>query len=370
MLPPRDQRTGETLHEPGQRSVAGAEPELAEVLAELREAEARQRALLSVLPDLMFRLHRDGTYLEFAGDLTRLATPPQKLLGANMYEILPADVSAALMECVEQALDSGRLQTVEYSLRTYGGEDCDFEARVVRAGAEEVVMIVRDVTELKLAERERQESGARVVAAEEAERRRLERNLHDGAQQRLVTANVNLHLADRDLERAPAAARGFLATAQAELTAGLAEIRQLSQGLHPSALAADGLAAAVRVLVERSFVPVELEELPAGRLPEAVEVVAYYVIAESLSNAAKHAHATRVVVAARLRGDELIAEIVDDGVGGADERSGSGLRGLDARVAAVGGRVEVSSPEGQGTRVRAVIPVESGLQTGLALDPA
>jgi PAS domain S-box-containing protein len=313
-----------------------------------------------VLPDLMFRLHRDGTYLEFAGDLTRLATPPQELLGASMHDILPAEVSQALSGCVERALDSGRLQTVEYRLRTYAGDERDFEARVVRAGKDEVVTIVRDLTELKLAERERRESRARVVAAEEAERLRLERNLHDGAQQRLVTANVNLHLADRDLERDPGAARGFLATAQAELTAGLADIRQLSQGLHPQVLAVDGLAAAVRVLVEHALVPVELEELPAERLSETVEVAAYYVIAESLSNAGKHAGAAHVVVAVRLRDGELIAEIADDGVGGADP-SGSGLRGLAARVAAVGGRIEISSPEGQGTRIRAVIPVESRL---------
>lgn len=337
------------------------EPELADVLAGLREAEARQRALLSVLPDLMFRLHRDGTYLEFAGDLTRLATPAEELLGANMVDILPAAVSQTLMECVERALESGELQTVEYRLRTYAGDERDFEARVVRAGADEVVTIVRDLTELKLAAQERRESTARVVAAEVAERDRLERNLHDGAQQRLVTANVNLHLADRDLERDPVAARGFLAIAQSELTAGLAEIRQLARGLHPHALAADGLAAAVRALVEHSFIPVELEELPAERLPEEVEVVAYYLIAESLSNAAKHASATRVVVSARLRGDELHAEIVDDGVGGADQSSGSGLSGLAARVAAVGGVLEVASPVGGGTRVRAVIPVECRL---------
>ncbi len=317
----------------------------------------------------MFRLRRDGTYLEFAGDLTRLATRPDDLLGANMFEILPADVSGALMGCVERALGSGRLQTVEYRLRTFGGEVCDFEARVVRAGEDEVVTIVRDVTELKVAERERRESRARVVAAEEAERLRLERNLHDGAQQRLVTANVNLHLTDRDLERDPVAARGFLATAQSELTAGLAEIRQLSQGLHPHALAIDGLGAAVRALVENAFVPVEIEELPAERLPESVEVVAYYVIAESLSNAAKHSRASRIVVAARLHGDELHAEIADDGVGGADETTGSGLRGLAARVAAVGGRFEVTSRAGEGTCVKAMIPVEPRLQTGFVPDP-
>lgn len=304
----------------------------------------------------MFRLHRDGTYLEFAGDLTRLATPAEELLGANMHDILPTEVTAALMGCVARALESGRLQTVEYGLRTLAGEPRDFEARVVRAGEDEVVTIVRDVTERNRAEKELREAEARIVTAEAAERRRLERNLHDGAQQRLVTVNLNLHLADRDLERDPNAARAFLATAEAELAAGLADIRQLARGRDPQVLGAEGLAAAVRALVERAAVPVELDELPGERLPEPVEAVAYYVIAESLSNAAKHAGATRVAIAARLRGDELVVEIADDGTGGADIETGTGLRGLADRVANVAGRLEVESPIGEGTRVRAVIP--------------
>jgi len=332
------------------------EPALADVLAELRETEARQRALLSVLPDLMFRLDRAGTYLEFAGDLTRLATPANELLGSSMYEILPFDVAGALMGCVERALDTRRLQTVDYRLRTLAGDLRDFEARVVRVREDEVLTIVRDVTEYKRADEERREIRARVVAAEVAERRRLERNLHDGAQQHLVTANLTLHLAERDLDRDLAASREALATARAELAAGLASIRQLAQGLHPQALAEHGLAAAVEGLVERSVVPVELTELPPERLSAEVEAVAYYVIAESLSNAAKHAGATRVVVAARLRSGELVVEISDDGSGGADP-GGGGLQGLTDRVVDVGGRLDVESPQGQGTRVRAVIPV-------------
>ena len=356
--PRRDDRiTGGALNQSGRTTVARQEPALAGVLAELREAEARQRALLSVLPDLMFRLHRDGTYLEFAGDLTRLATPAAELLGANMHEILPAEVSRVLMGCVERALDTGEQQRVEYRLRTYGGEDCEFEARVVRAGEDEVVTIVRDVTELKRAEQERRESRARVVAAKDSERLRLERNLHDGAQQRLVTANVNLHLVERELERDPAAARGFLEIARSELAAGLAEIRQLSQGLHPQVLAAEGLAEAVRGLVRHAVVPVELAALPEERLPEAVEVAAYYVIAESLSNAMKHANADRVEVSARRQRDLLVVEIADDGDGGADASAGGGLLGLHDRVAGAGGELDVTSSPGEGTRVRALLPL-------------
>jgi signal transduction histidine kinase len=307
----------------------------------------------------MFRLHRDGTYLEFAGDLTRLATPPGELLGANMYEILPADVATALMGCVERALASGRLQTVEYELRTLDGELRDFEARVVRAREDEVVTVVRDVTERKQAEHELREARARVVAAEAAERRRLERNLHDGAQQRLVTASLNLHLAERKLEQDAEAAREFLAIAQSELAGSLAEIRQIARGLRPPALAADGLAQAIRRLVEHAVVPVELIALPTERLPEAVEEVAYYVIAESLSNAAKHAGAAHVSVAARPSHGALVVEVADDGRGGADPR-GSGLRGLADRLAVVGGRLEVETLPGGGTLIRGVVPTALG----------
>ena len=341
------------------RHGARAEPEATDLLRELREAEEQQRALLSVLPDLMFRLHRDGTYLDVAGALTRLATPPEELLGANMYEILPADVAAALMGSAERALASGSLQTVEYRLRTLDGELRDFEARVVRARDDEVVTVVRDVTERKHAEQELREARGRVVAAEAAERRRLERNLHDGAQQRLVTASLNLHLADRKLEQDADAAREFLAIAQSELAGSLAEIRQIARGLRPPALAADGLAQAVRRLVEHAVVPVDLVTLPTERLPEAVEEVAYYVIGESLANAAKHAGATRVSVAARESGGALVVEVADDGRGGAEPR-GSGLRGLADRVAVVGGRLEVESPPDGGTLVRAVIPTAFG----------
>jgi signal transduction histidine kinase len=303
----------------------------------------------------MFRLGRDGTYLEFAGDLTRLATPPEELLGSRVQDILPPEVAHALMAGVERALATRELQTVAYRLRTLAGEVCDFEGRIVRANDDEVVTVVRDVTERLRAEEAVRESRARVFAAEEAERRRLSRNIHDGAQQSLVAVNLHLQRAELELDRDPGAARGALGAAREALTAGIDDIRQLAQGLHPPLLAQDGLADAVRALAERSTVPVELEALPETRLPEVAEVVAYYVIAESLSNAAKHARASRVTVAATLADDELVVEVTDDGVGGA-HLGGSGLRGLADRVAAVGGSFEVTRAAGGGTRVRATMP--------------
>lgn len=329
------------------------------VVAELREAEARQRALLEVIPDLMFRIHRNGTYLEFAGDLTRLATPPDELMGANMFDILPREVAGPYMASAERAIETGTLQTCEYKLRTLTGDLRDFEARIVRAGPDEVVSIVRDVTDLKSAEQELRESRARIVEAGNAERRRLERNLHDGAQQRLATINLALHIVERDLEEDPVSVRRFLKIAQDELAAALDEIRQLAHGLHPAVLAEEGLSAAVRSLVERSVVPVEVGDLSEVRLHEGVEATAYYVIAELVANAAKHADATRVQVSARVEGDRLLVEVADDGVGGADIAGGSGLRGLADRIAAVGGELEIESPAGSGTRARASLPTTS-----------
>ena len=348
---------GGRLKEPGSISDGRDEPALETVLAELQATEARQRALLEVIPDLMFRLHRDGTYLEFAGDVTKLATPAEELLGSNIHEILPTEVADALMGSARSALESGRLQATEYQLRTLAdGKLRDFEARVMRARADEVVTIVRDVTERKLAERELVASRRRIVTAGDEERRRLERNLHDGAQQRLVTANLTLHLVERDLERDPEAARAWLAAAQAELAEGLDEIRHLAHGLHPAILSDEGLGPALRALVERAVIPVEIAALPPERVPEPAEAAAYYVIAESVANATKHARAQRVRVEVRVEGDEVVAETEDDGIGGADPE-GTGLRGLQDRLAVLGGRLEIETAAGAGTTVRAFIPL-------------
>jgi signal transduction histidine kinase len=326
-------------------------------LSELRTLEARQRALLSVLPDLMFRLHRDGTYLEFAGDLSRLATPAEALLGSNSHDILPGQVAAALMECAAQALASGHEERVEYELKTLAGPVRDFEARVIPSGEHEVLAIVRDVTEQRSAERELRESRSRIARAADQERRRLERNLHDGAQQRFVSASLRLRLAARALESDPSEAREPLAIAQAELTAGMAEIRELVRGLRPALLAKQGLGAAVASLAERAAVPVEIERMPADRLAEESEEAAYYVIAEALTNATKHARATLIRVSAvTAESGELLVTVADDGVGGASAAPNGGLEGLGDRVAALGGRLRLESEPGQGTTLTASIP--------------
>jgi PAS domain S-box-containing protein len=200
-------------------------------------------------------------------------------------------------------------------------------------------------------------SRARIVTAGDVERRRLERNLHDGAQQRLVAISLSLRLALAKLESDPAAARTLLADAGDELTVALDELRELARGLHPAVLADRGLGAAVEMLAGRAPVVVEIAEIPDERLPEPVEAAAYYLIAEALTNVAKYARASTARVRVAAKGTGVVVEVSDDGIGGASTAGGSGLRGLADRVAALDGTLGVDSPRGRGTRLRAEIPV-------------
>jgi len=204
-------------------------------------------------------------------------------------------------------------------------------------------------------------SRARFVEAGDAERRRLERNLHDGAQQRLVAVALQMRLADGKVEGDPQMAHRLVAGAQEELSAALDELRELARGIHPAILTDRGLGPALRALTERAPVPVEIEDVPEERLPPAVEVAAYYVVAETITNAAKYANASRVTVAVSQSNGSALVRVTDDGVGGADPARGSGLRGLVDRVEALAGRLHVDSPPNGGTRVDVVIPLEASI---------
>jgi signal transduction histidine kinase len=199
-------------------------------------------------------------------------------------------------------------------------------------------------------------SRARIVEAGDAERRRLERNLHDGAQQRLVSLAVNLRLAARACDPDDELSRSAFERAGEELAQALEELRELARGIHPAVLSDRGLEPAIEALAARTPVPVEWAIELDERLPEPVEAAAYYVVAEALTNAAKHARASEVSV--RIDRDNGLARIrvADDGVGGAGAAGGSGLRGLADRVEALGGRLRLDSPQGEGTTVHAEIP--------------
>jgi signal transduction histidine kinase len=198
-------------------------------------------------------------------------------------------------------------------------------------------------------------SRARVIEAGQKERQQLERNLHDGAQQRLIALSLELRSLEGRLGEDPDARRQ-LEEAQREISMSLEELRAVARGIHPAVLTGHGLAVALEHVAARAPVPVRLTVDVEERVPEPVEVAAYYVVAESLTNVAKHAQATTAKVEVDRADDELVVEVVDDGVGGADSERGSGLRGLADRVEALGGRLRVWTPRGGGTRVRAEIP--------------
>ncbi len=199
-------------------------------------------------------------------------------------------------------------------------------------------------------------SRARIVGAGDAERRRLERNLHDGAQQRLVSLALQLRLTQSALERRPEAVPGLLEEAQAELARALDELRELARGIHPAILTDRGLGPALEAILARAPLPVELTDLPEERLPEPVEAAVYYVVAETITNIAKHAHAESATVSVTLAGTTARVVITDNGIGGADPARGSGLRGLADRIEALDGGLRVESREGRGTRIEAQIP--------------
>jgi signal transduction histidine kinase len=201
-------------------------------------------------------------------------------------------------------------------------------------------------------------SRAELVAVGDAERRRFERNLHDGAQQRLVSVALELGMVDAKLEDDPEAARELLSSAQDDLAQGLEELRELARGLHPVLLTERGLGPALDALLSRAPVAVEIAELPDRRLEAPVEAAAYYVVAEAITNVAKYANASHATVSITRSNGRAMVSVSDDGVGGADPAGGSGLRGLAARVEALGGRLDVDSPPERGTRIRAEIPSE------------
>ena len=325
-------------------------------LRALRASELRTRALLDAMPDHMFRIRRDGTYVDFhSHSPDELHAPPDEIVGRTVRDVMPEATADRLMSAIEAALANGAIETVEYEL-PLRGERRFREARIVRSGEDEVLAIVRDITERKRTEQQLRASRARLVEAGDAERRRLERNLHDGAQQRLVSISLALRLAQAKLSSDVSGASEILSSASVELALALEELRELARGIHPAVLTERGLDAALESLADRAPLPVEIEATPAERLPAPVEAAAFYVVSESLANVAKYARATSVRVSVTRFNGRAVVEIADDGVGGADPALGSGLRGLADRVEALNGRLRVESPPGAGTSVRAEIP--------------
>ena len=316
----------------------------------------RESALLDAIPDYVFRIRRDGTYLDFHAQLSNdVLDDRDRFVGSNVRDHLPADVAGELLATISLVLATEEPATLAGQVE-HRGVSHPFESRIVKSGPDEVVTFVRDLTEWRAAEDELRRSRARAVEAALEERRRLERDLHDGAQQRLVALALSLRVAAARAGADSPESRELFEAASAELGAALAELRELARGIHPAVLTDRGLAPALATVVGRSPVPVSLECCD-GRFPAPVEAAAFYLVSEALTNMAKYAQATSARVAVSDLGDAVEVEVADNGIGGADASRGTGIDGLEDRVRALGGTLAIHSPAGEGTSLRAKIPL-------------
>jgi PAS domain S-box-containing protein len=358
---------------------------LARARAGLRAAQQRSddklvRALMVHVPGAIYRSAWHNRYtLELISDeIERISGyPPHNFIASarrTIMSIVHPDDREGVMAAVEAA--GAR------------GEPFEFEYRIVRADGEVRWVLDRgqpvpgpggrlwmdgaivDVTERRAAEEalrlkeidaarteELRASRVRIVQAADTARRKIERDLHDGAQQRLVSLALEVRLARSRVEKDPSSAAGFLERFGDELLEASAELRELARGIHPAVLTERGLAPAIAALAARAPLPVEVLDVPADRVAGSAETTAYFTVAEALTNVAKYAEATYATVRVACEDGDLVVEVRDDGIGGADPGGGSGLSGLADRVAACDGSLSVSSPPGEGTLVRAVLPL-------------
>jgi signal transduction histidine kinase len=312
----------------------------------------------------------DAIRAEFDGFVAteqRLAQARQNLSDAAVNRAIIAAASGLLGSILLIVLFAGYLnrgivrpvrRAAAHADRLAGG---DLSARLPERSPDELGVLERSFNSMAESLQEsRQElaaSRARIVAAADQERRRIERDLHDGTQQRLVSLVLDLRAAEGTLAPEFTKLRAHLARVASELAKATDELRELSRGIHPAVLSEGGLSPAVKALARRSAVPVTLDVDVPARLPEHVEVAAYYVVSEALTNAAKHAHASIAQVAVHASDHTLHLSIHDDGVGGATPRPGSGLIGLTDRIQALGGTLSVTSPQGEGTELLVDLPL-------------
>jgi PAS domain S-box-containing protein len=331
--------------------------------AEVRASESQLRAMLEAALDAVVVMDHRGRVLDWNRAAEAIfGYRAHEAVGQEMANlIVPPALRPAHRRGLARFLETEHGQVLDRRLELTGlhknGTEFPVELTITRIGLPgppTFTGYLRDISDRVRAEAELHASRARLVEVADAERWRIQRNIHDGAQQRLTSVLLSL---GRLRGSATEGQSPLLDTAIDELAAGLQELRELSSGLHPSVLAERGLAAALEAAALRSTLPVELTALPGRRrFPEHVEAAAYFVVAEALTNVQKHAGASRVEVSATADEDALLVEVWDDGAGGADP-GGNGLRGLADRVEALAGTLEVESPPGHGTRVRARLPL-------------
>jgi PAS domain S-box-containing protein len=343
------------------------------------DPESLLRSLMTNVPGAIYRceVDADWTMLGIGDDIERITGYPASDFIASARRsfssiIHPADLERVHAECRTE-IDAGRPFALEYRVARVGGGwpwVLDRGVRTVdRDGHEWLDGVIFDITERRAAEEalrardaeaarvaELQASRMRIIAAADEARRRLARDLHDGAQQRLLSGLLRLSLVERRLPDDDDV-RDLVREARAELDAGLADLRELARGIHPAVLIDHGLSAAVRALTDRCVVPVELRDELVQRAEPAVEAALYYTVAEALTNVVRYANASSATVSLYRADGCAVAEIADDGCGGADRRRGSGLRGLTDRLGALQGMLELESPPGCGTILRARVPL-------------
>jgi PAS domain S-box-containing protein len=351
--------------------------------AQQRADDSLLRALMVNVPGAIYRsAWHAGHRIELISDeIERISGfPPEHFIASErrtIISIVHPDDLERVTEAMTDAKERRQSFVLEYRIvRADGAVRWVLDRAQLVAGAGATLWMdgaIVDVTDRREAEQtarrreidearkeELRASRARVVEAADAARRKIERDLHDGAQQRLVALGLNVRLARSRIDAEPESAGPFLDHLLEELTAASAELRELARGIHPAVLTDRGLAPAVAALAARAPLPVEIVELPDGRAPTAAEAAAYFTVAEALTNVAKYAHAEQATVRVAQEAGTLVVEVRDDGVGGARASVGSGLSGLADRVDAVDGTLSVVSPPGEGTVVRAVLPLPVG----------
>src|SRR3954447_24395078 len=337
----------------------------ADANSSMHDSEARMRAILEAALDCVVTMDEHGCVVEFNPAAERtFGYAREDIIGLEMAElIIPERLREMHRRGLQRYLDTGEGAVLNRRIEITGmrsdGTEFPVELAITRIAVPGRPMFtgyLRDITERKRAEQDLRASRTRIVQATDAERRRLERDLHDGAQQRLVALSLSLRLIRSRIEADAGGATGLLDEAIEELSGATSELRELARGIHPAILTDRGLDAALKALAARAPLPVEVDSDVTDRLPPPVEAALYFVAAEGLTNVARYANATRAEVCVRRGASMVSVEVSDDGIGGADPLTGSGLRGLSDRIAALDGVIEVTSPPGEGTRVKAAIP--------------
>jgi PAS domain S-box-containing protein len=334
--------------------------ELRANIAELERERDFVRDVVNASPALFCVLDLDGRIVRFNEAVVRATgtVDDERVRGRLLADVLVAERDRS---AVSALIAAGAPGPHEHRWCGHDGSEVVVEWSLTEIktaqGEPGLLLTGLDVSERARHEAELRSSRMRLVEAGDAERRRLERNLHDGAQQRLVALSLALRLAQSKLATDPARADAILSDSATELALALQELRELARGIHPAMLSERGLVAALESLAERSPVPVELVADLGERLVEPVEAAAFYVASEALANVAKYAHANGVLLTVTREDGRVAIAIADDGIGGADPARGSGLRGLVDRVEALGGSLHITSTPGGGTTVRAELPL-------------